>query len=244
MAAMQLLMKRTIATAKANHSKFQACNAHRFSSLDPPPPPPLTPLLRRRTSTFIGIIYVLNIVEGKMQYLFDENGRRYLDAFAGIVTVSCGHCHPEVLNAIIEQSKLLQHATTIYLHHTIGDFAEALTSKMPGNLKVVYFVNSGSEANELAMLMALYIPGEIHHVMNPDPIAESLAQMLIVMPEMSKTILTMGVGGAVELAPGYLKLVYDIVHKAGGVSALQMKCKLGLAAQEAIIGDLKHRRHS
>lgn len=79
----------------------------------------------------------LNIVEGKMQYLFDENGRRYLDAFAGIVTVSCGHCHPEILNAITEQSKLLQHATTIYLHHAIADFAEALASKMPGNLKVL-----------------------------------------------------------------------------------------------------------
>lgn len=78
----------------------------------------------------------VNIVEGKMQYLFDENGKRYLDAFAGIVTVSCGHCHPEILNSIFEQSKLLQHATTIYLHHAIADFAEALASKMPGNLKV------------------------------------------------------------------------------------------------------------
>lgn len=75
-----------------------------------------------------------------MQYLFDERGRRYLDAFAGIVTVSCGHCHPEVLNAIVEQSKLLQHATTIYLHHAIADFAEALAAKMPGNLKVFKFM--------------------------------------------------------------------------------------------------------
>lgn len=80
----------------------------------------------------------LNIVEGKMQYLFDEDGRRYLDAFAGIVTVSCGHCHPDILNAIMEQSILLQHATTIYLHHAIADFAEALASKMPGNLKVFF----------------------------------------------------------------------------------------------------------
>lgn len=74
-----------------------------------------------------------------MQYLFDENGKRYLDAFAGIVTVSCGHCHPDILNAVMEQSKLLQHATTIYLHHAIADFAEALASKMPGNLKVRIF---------------------------------------------------------------------------------------------------------
>lgn len=88
-------------------------------------------------SVLTSTLYVqLNIVEGKMQYLFDESGKRYLDAFAGIVTVSCGHCHPEVLNAIVEQSKLLQHATTIYLHHAIADFAEALASKMPGNLKV------------------------------------------------------------------------------------------------------------
>ena len=72
-----------------------------------------------------------------MQYLFDENGKRYLDAFAGIVTVSCGHCHPDILNAIFEQSKLLQHATTIYLHHAIADFAEALAAKMPGRLKVI-----------------------------------------------------------------------------------------------------------
>ncbi|XP_058186948.1 alanine--glyoxylate aminotransferase 2 homolog 1, mitochondrial-like [Rhododendron vialii] len=208
----------------------------------------------------------LNIVEGKMQYLFDESGKRYLDAFAGIVTVSCGHCHPEVLNAIVEQSKLLQHTTTIYLHHAIADFAEALASKMPGNLKVVYFVNSGTEANELAMLMArLYsgnlgmialrnayhggsagtigltalntwkypIPqGEISHVMNPDPYrgtfgsdASQYAKEVQdhidygtsgkVAGFIAETI--QGVGGAVELAPGYLKMVYEMVRKAGGV---------------------------
>ncbi|XP_060184165.1 alanine--glyoxylate aminotransferase 2 homolog 1, mitochondrial [Lycium barbarum] len=208
----------------------------------------------------------LNIVEGKMQYLYDENGRRYLDAFAGIVTVSCGHCHPQVLDAIMDQSKLLQHATTIYLHHAIGDFAEALASKMPGELKVVYFVNSGTEANELAMLMArLYtgnlnmialrnayhggsantigltalntwkypIPqGEIHHVLNPNPYrgafgsdakryAEDVQDHIDhgtsgkVAGFIAETI--QGVGGAVELAPGYLQLVYDIVRKAGGV---------------------------
>ncbi|CAN1257358.1 Alanine--glyoxylate aminotransferase 2 homolog 1, mitochondrial [Linum perenne] len=163
-------------------------------------------------------------------------------------------------------SELLQHATTIYLHHAIADFAEGLAEKMPGNLKVVYFVNSGSEANELAMLMArLYtgnlemislrnayhggssntigltalntwkypIPqGEIHHVMNPDPYrgifgsdaagyAKDVEDHIAfgtsgrVAGFISETI--QGVGGAVELAPGYLKLVYDTVRKAGGV---------------------------
>lgn len=82
----------------------------------------------------------INIVEGKMQYLFDEDGKRYLDAIAGVVTVSCGHCHPDVVNAIMEQTKLLQHTTTIYLHHAVAEYAEALASKMPGDLKVMFLL--------------------------------------------------------------------------------------------------------
>src|SRR5579871_2498692 len=96
----------------------------------------------------------LMIVEGRMQYLYDETGRRYLDALAGIVTVSVGHCHPHVVQAAHDQNALLQHATTIYLHPNIAVYAEALAAKMPGDLKVCYFVNSGSEANDLALLMA------------------------------------------------------------------------------------------
>lgn len=92
-----------------------------------------------------------------MQYLFDETGRRYLDAFAGIVTVSCGHCHPDILNAITEQSKLLQHATTIYLHHAIGDFAEALAAKMPGNLKVLEIYRKKYEASREKMMLVRFL---------------------------------------------------------------------------------------
>jgi alanine-glyoxylate transaminase/(R)-3-amino-2-methylpropionate-pyruvate transaminase len=96
----------------------------------------------------------LMIVEGRGQWLFDEKGRRYLDGFGGIVTVSVGHCHPHVLAAVQAQNAALQHATTIYLHPNIALYARDLAAKMPGELKVVYFVNSGSEANDLALLMA------------------------------------------------------------------------------------------
>jgi alanine-glyoxylate transaminase/(R)-3-amino-2-methylpropionate-pyruvate transaminase len=96
----------------------------------------------------------LMIVEGKGQYVWDERGRRYLDAFAGIATLSVGHCHPYVLEAMRQQSEILQHSTTIYLHPNIAEFGRALAAKMPGDLKVCYFVNSGSEANDVAMLMA------------------------------------------------------------------------------------------
>ena len=103
----------------------------------------------------------LMIVEGKMQYLFDETGRRYLDLFAGIVTVSCGHCHPKVLRRVQEQSATLQHATTIYLHPNLPLLAEKLASKMPDGLDVTYFVNSGSEANDLAVTMARLYTGNL-----------------------------------------------------------------------------------
>ncbi|MDB6021168.1 MAG: aminotransferase class-III [Pedosphaera sp.] len=93
-------------------------------------------------------------VEGKGQYLYDERGRRYLDGLGGIVTVSVGHCHPHVIEAVRKQNETLQHSTTIYLHPNIAEFGQKLASKMPGDLKVCYFVNSGSEANDLALLMA------------------------------------------------------------------------------------------
>lgn len=101
----------------------------------------------------------LMIVEGNMQYLYDETGKRYLDAFAGIVTVSVGHCHPHVADAVKKQAGTLQHTTTIYLHPTIAQFAAKLASKMPTDasgtpLDKTYFTNSGSEANEIAVLMS------------------------------------------------------------------------------------------
>jgi alanine-glyoxylate transaminase/(R)-3-amino-2-methylpropionate-pyruvate transaminase len=94
------------------------------------------------------------LVEGRMQYVWDEQGKRYLDALGGIVTVSVGHCHPQVVAAANRQNETLQHSTTIYLQPNIAEYARELAAKMPGDLKVCYFVNSGSEANDLALLMA------------------------------------------------------------------------------------------
>ncbi len=101
----------------------------------------------------------LMIVDGRMQYLFDETGRRYLDLFGGIVTVSCGHCHPRIVARIQDQVARLQHATTIYLHPNLTQLARKLAAKMPRGLDVTYFVNSGSEANDLAVTMARLFTG-------------------------------------------------------------------------------------
>ncbi len=101
----------------------------------------------------------LMIVEGSMQYLFDHRGRRYLDGIGGIVTISVGHCHPYVVQRVKEQTERLQHITSIYLHPNIARYAEMIAARMPGNLSVCYFVNSGSEANDLALLMARLYTG-------------------------------------------------------------------------------------
>ncbi|MEE9297235.1 MAG: aspartate aminotransferase family protein [Phycisphaerae bacterium] len=96
------------------------------------------------------------IVEGRMQYLWDETGKQYLDAIAGIVTVSVGHCHPKITERIRRQVGKLVHTTTIYLHPNVVRFAKELADRMPAgsNLKSSYFTSSGSEANELAIHMA------------------------------------------------------------------------------------------
>lgn len=98
-------------------------------------------------------------VDGRMQWLFDEKGRRYLDLFAGIATVSCGHCHPKITQAIKDQIDHIQHTTTIYLHPNFGEFAKKLASKLPEGLDVCYFTNSGSEANDLAITMSRLYTG-------------------------------------------------------------------------------------
>jgi len=93
----------------------------------------------------------LKIVKGKGQYLYDENGREYLDCVNNISHV--GHCHPAVIQVAHEQNQLLN-TNTRYLHDNIIELAEKLTSKLPVPLSVCYFVNSGSEANELALRLA------------------------------------------------------------------------------------------
>ena len=103
----------------------------------------------------------LMIVEGHMQYVWDETGKQYLDAFAGIVTVSVGHCHPKIVEKVREQVGRLQHTTTIYLHPAVVQFGKKLAEHMPAGsgLSVSYFTNSGSEANEIAILSAREFTG-------------------------------------------------------------------------------------
>jgi 4-aminobutyrate aminotransferase-like enzyme/Ser/Thr protein kinase RdoA (MazF antagonist) len=93
----------------------------------------------------------LKIVRGWMQYLYDDTGRAFLDVYNNVPLV--GHSHPRVVRAVHEQIALLN-TNTRYLHDNVNRYAERLTRRMPELLRVCYFVNSGSEANELALRLA------------------------------------------------------------------------------------------
>src|SRR6185369_4682213 len=93
----------------------------------------------------------LHIVRGYGQYLYDDEGRRYIDAYNNVAHV--GHCHPQVVAAGLRQMELLN-TNTRYLSELILEYAQKLTATLPEPLRVCFFVNSGSEANELALRLA------------------------------------------------------------------------------------------
>lgn len=94
------------------------------------------------------------LVRGSMQYLFDHTGKKYLDCFAGVSVINCGHCNPEITNRLCEQIKTLQHVCNIYLTENFVRLAERLAAVTPGNLQKSFFCSTGTEANEGALLLA------------------------------------------------------------------------------------------
>ncbi|HET8778028.1 MAG TPA: aminotransferase class III-fold pyridoxal phosphate-dependent enzyme, partial [Candidatus Limnocylindria bacterium] len=98
----------------------------------------------------------LHLVRGRGVWLEDADGRRYLDAYNNVPVV--GHAHPRVVDAIARQSSLLN-TNTRYLHEHVVELAERISATMPAELNTVMFVNSGSEANDLAWRIAATVTG-------------------------------------------------------------------------------------
>lgn len=96
----------------------------------------------------------LALERGEGQYLYATDGTRYLDFFGGILVVSVGHSHPKVTERVCQQARTLMHTSTLYLHGNMVDLAQKLAEIAPGDLKKSFFTNSGTEANELAILLA------------------------------------------------------------------------------------------
>jgi 4-aminobutyrate aminotransferase-like enzyme len=89
-----------------------------------------------------------------MQYVWDIEGNKYLDFFGGILTIGVGHCNPKITSKIKAQADKLQHTSTLYPNEAIVQLAEKLAQITPGRLQKTFFTNSGTEANEAAILLA------------------------------------------------------------------------------------------
>src|SRR5712691_7545057 len=96
----------------------------------------------------------LTLVRGEGLHVWDDTGRKYLDCFGGVLTVSVGHCHLELTEAIVRQVQTLVHTSTLYANPALSDLAEALAGILPGELKRIFLSNSGTEADETAVLLA------------------------------------------------------------------------------------------
>jgi 4-aminobutyrate aminotransferase-like enzyme len=105
----------------------------------------------------------LMVVEGSMQYVWDDTGKRYLDGLGGIVTISVGHCHPHVIAAGNRQSEIYQHSTTIYLHPNVAQYdakpansPRKLSPSAPASIRLTLAAsNAACVIRELKMLRAL-----------------------------------------------------------------------------------------
>src|SRR5215207_8903778 len=101
------------------------------------------------------------LVKGEGSYVWDDQGKRYLDAFGGVLTVSIGHANPKVVAAVVEQVKKISHTSTLYANEQESNLVEKLESIAPGNLKKTFFTSSGTEANETAMNAARVATGRM-----------------------------------------------------------------------------------
>lgn len=128
----------------------------------PKPLAPLDDLIARRKKFMGSKLYVfydppLHMVKGDGVWLTSAEGKRYLDCYNNVPHV--GHCHPHVVAALRRQIGILN-TNTRYLGEQVLEYSERLTATMPGNLKVCAFVNSGSEANDIAWRMARVYTGK------------------------------------------------------------------------------------
>src|SRR5215217_1574368 len=99
------------------------------------------------------------LARGEGEYVWDDQGNKYLDCFGGVLTVSLGHAEPRVNKAWIDQVNTIAHTSTLYANGPQGDLAEKLAEITPGNLKKSFFTNSGTEADDTAVLAAKLATG-------------------------------------------------------------------------------------
>lgn len=141
-----------------------ACNLPPLPAHIKPPPkyagPAISQIEKSRQSMLFPVDASLckvpfMLTDGRMQYVFDHEGRRYLDMFGGVCSICVGHAHPRVTEAVREQAGKIVHTSMLYYSPPVVELMELLTAKLPKDKKwVFHFTSSGSEANDWGMMIA------------------------------------------------------------------------------------------
>ena len=150
--------------ADATQRFFRACGLWEEEAVDPAPKDSVETVQTHQARrarllgpcTYLFYKRPLHIVRGEGVWLYDSDDNRYLDVYNNVPHV--GHCHPHVVNAIANQSRLLN-TSTRYMHDLILELAERISGQLPEPLSVCMFVCTGTEANELAWRMSKIISG-------------------------------------------------------------------------------------
>ena len=121
----------------------------------------------------------IHLVRGALQYLYDAEGKTYLDAINNVCHL--GHCHPRVVRAVSHQMSLLN-TNTRYLYEPLVRYAEKLIAKLPPPLRYIFLVNSGSEANDLALRLAFNFTGGTEIVVIDGAYHGNLSSLINISP--------------------------------------------------------------
>lgn len=142
------------------------------------------------------------LVKGEGAYVWDNNGKRYLDALSGIAVCGLGHCHPAVTEAITRQASSLVHVSNLYLVEPQVELA-ALLTRLAG-MDNVFFSNSGAEANEAAIKMARKY-GQQKGIASPEVITAQSSFH-------GRTMATLSATGNEKIKAGFSPLVSGFKH--------------------------------
>ncbi len=162
------------------------------------------------------------LVKGEGEYVWDDQGNRYLDCFGGVLTVSVGHANPKINEAVLAQNQTIQHTSALYANPNQSDLAEKLAEITPGRLKKSFFTSSGTEADDTAIMAAKLATGRHEIVVLRHSYSGRSATALSAVGHSNWRPLPAQVAGVVHAAAPYCyRCPFKLEYPSCGVACAQ-----------------------
>lgn len=162
------------------------------------------------------------LVKGEGEYVWDDQGNRYLDCFGGVLTVSVGHANPKINEAVLAQNQTIQHTSALYANPNQSDLAEKLSEITPGRLKKSFFTSSGTEADDTAIMSAKLATGRHEIVVLRHSYSGRSATALSAVGHSNWRPLPAQVAGVVHAAAPYCyRCPFKLEYPSCGVACAQ-----------------------